>query len=150
MGAPEVEVRWAASPTELEGAIAVREQVFCVEQGVSREEELDGLDGDASHIVALAPGGTEVIGTTRLRIGGSQARVGRVAVTREWRERGIASQMLELALERARDRGCESARLAAQIQATGVYQRAGFAVESEPFEEAGIAHVWMGRSLEPS
>ncbi len=38
-------------------------------------------------------------------------------------------------------------RLAAQLAATGVYRRAGFAVESEPFEEAGIPHVWMGQRI---
>jgi predicted GNAT family N-acyltransferase len=41
-------------------------------------------------------------------------------------------------------------RLAAQMAATDVYRRAGFAVESEPFEEAGIQHVWMGQQLSQS
>ncbi len=40
-------------------------------------------------------------------------------------------------------------RLAAQLVAVALYEQAGFAVESEQFEEAGIAHVWMGRSLAP-
>jgi predicted GNAT family N-acyltransferase len=55
--------------------------------------------------------------------------------------------MLDMALAAARERGCREARLAAQMQATGLYERAGFSVESDPFQEAGIAHVWMGRSL---
>lgn len=29
-----------------------------------------------------------------------------------------------------------------------LYERAGFAVESDVFEEAGIPHVWMGRALD--
>jgi predicted GNAT family N-acyltransferase len=40
-------------------------------------------------------------------------------------------------------------RLASQLEARSVYERAGFAVESEPFEEAGIEHVWMGLRLAP-
>jgi predicted GNAT family N-acyltransferase len=75
------------------------------------------------------------------------AKVGRVAVERDWRRRGVASRMLDMALAAARERGCREARLAAQMQATGLYERAGFSVESDPFQEAGIAHVWMGRSL---
>ena len=57
--------------------------------------------------------------------------------------------MLELALAAAREQGCVRARLAAQLTATGVYRRAGFEVESEPFEDAGIQHVWMGLWLTP-
>jgi predicted GNAT family N-acyltransferase len=41
-------------------------------------------------------------------------------------------------------------RLASQLEARSVYERAGFAVESEPFEEAGIEHVWMGLRLTPA
>ncbi len=141
-----IEVRWADGREELAGAIAVREQVFCAEQGVSREEELDGLDDDARHVVAIDAG--RVIGTTRLRVSGSDARVGRVAVERDWRRRGIASRMLELALSGAREQGCTSARLAAQLQATALYEHAGFAIEpGEPFDSAGIAHLWMSRAL---
>jgi len=140
-------VRWVGTAHELDGALAVREEVFCREQGVPRAEELDGRDEEAEHIVALRPGDERVIGTLRLLRDGARAKIGRVAVERDWRGQGIASRMLELALERARGLGCSDARLAAQLRATGVYARAGFAVESEPFEEAGITHVWMGRRL---
>ncbi|HTQ69193.1 MAG TPA: hypothetical protein VMI13_10935 [Solirubrobacteraceae bacterium] len=50
-------------------------------------------------------------------------------------------------MERARAEGCTRARLAAQTGAIGIYEGAGFAVESGTFQEAGIEHVWMGREL---
>lgn len=149
MDAVEFPIRWAATSEEVRDALRVREQVFCQEQGVARELEIDGRDGAALHLVALEPEGERVIGTLRLLLGDGSAKVGRVAVERDWRCHGIASRMLDLALVRARERGCEQARLAAQVEATGLYERAGFAVESDPFEQAGIAHVWMGRRLEP-
>ena len=46
--------------------------------------------------------------------------------------------MLRAALERAREAGCETARLAAQLDAQRLYESLGFSVRSEPFEEAGI------------
>jgi predicted GNAT family N-acyltransferase len=147
MDDPEISIRWASGPDDVRGAFAVREQVFCEEQGVPRGEELDGRDKQALHVVALGPDGQPVIGTLRLLLDGDTAKVGRVAVERKWRRRGIASQMLDLALARARERGCVQVRLAAQLVATEVYRRAGFAVESDPFEEAGITHVWMGLRL---
>jgi len=160
-----VEVRWWRSREELEGAFAVRERVFVGEQGVPVQEELDELDEVARHVVALAragpgaPGGARalpgpggegaarVIGTLRLLVDGERAKIGRVAVEREWRRRGIALRMLELAIAQARADGCTRVRLAAQTAATALYERAGFAVESAVFEEAGIPHVWMGLRL---
>jgi predicted GNAT family N-acyltransferase len=163
-----LEIRWWRSEQELQSALELRDRVFHGEQGVPREEDLDGLDEQAQHVVALAPGGSpaagrdpgealdqavaapdgeRVIGTLRLVVDGERAKIGRVAVEREWRRRGVASRMLALAVARARALGCVSVRLAAQIEAAEVYRQAGFAVESDVFEEAGIPHVWMGLAL---
>ena len=145
--AEQVEVGWVRSRGELLGAFAVRENVFYGEQGVPREQEYDGRDDVARHAVALEPRGGRVIGTLRLLVDGERAKIGRVAVEREWRRRGIASRMLALAVAEARAHGCTQVRLAAQVAATELYRRAGFAVESDTFEEAGIPHVWMGMTL---
>jgi predicted GNAT family N-acyltransferase len=144
--APELEIRWAQSTAEVQGALRVREQVFCREQGVPRAQELDGLDDRALHMLAFGPQ-DRVIGTLRLVLVGGVAKIGRVAVERDWRGRGIASRMLGAAVSLAEERGCHEARLASQLPATGLYERAGFTVESKPFEEAGIPHVWMRRGL---
>jgi predicted GNAT family N-acyltransferase len=166
--AAPIELRWARGDEDMRGAFALRELVFCGEQGVPREEEIDGRDDDALHLVALDPENGRVVGTLRVLLdtvraddraraddepahaGAPVAKIGRVAVAREWRRRGIALRMLELALAAARERGCARARLAAQLEAVALYEHAGFAVESELFEEAGIQHVWMGQRLETS
>jgi predicted GNAT family N-acyltransferase len=147
MDARAIPIRWARGGEDVRGALAVRERVFCGEQGVPRVLELDGHDAQALHLVALEPDCGRVIGTLRLLLDAESAKVGRVAVDRDWRRRGIAVRMLELALDEARARGCVHVRLAAQLAATGVYRQAGFAVESDQFEEAGIQHVWMGQRL---
>jgi predicted GNAT family N-acyltransferase len=129
------------------GALALRERVFCGEQGVSREDELDGRDEEALHLVALEPPDERVIGTLRLLLDEDIAKVGRVAVERAWRRRGVAARMLALAIERASELGVREARLAAQTDAVALYRQAGFEVVSDEFVEAGIAHVWMSRPL---
>lgn len=144
---PEIQISWARTPGELRRALAIRERVFCEEQGVSREDEHDGLDGVCEHLLARPAGSGEPVGTLRLHAAGAVARIGRLAVERDWRRRGVATKLLERALSHARRQGCERARLAAQLDAQRLYESAGFAVESEPFEEAGITHVWMGRAL---
>jgi ElaA protein len=147
MEAQEITVRWVKEPGELESAFALREEVFYGEQGVPQQEEFDGLDDQALHVIALSPIEAQVIGTLRVVLDGSRAKIGRVVVQRDWRGRGIASRMLELALAEVRERGCEEVRLASQTHVVGLYERVGFTVESEPFQEAGIPHVWMGLRL---
>jgi predicted GNAT family N-acyltransferase len=143
-----LEIRWARDEQDLDAAIALRRTVFCEEQGVPPEEELDGRDGEALHLLAQERSGDATLGTLRLLFDGDTVKVGRVAVQRSRRGRGIASRMLEIALERASARGCRRARLASQLEAVGLYERAGFAVDSDVFLEAGIEHVWMTRELE--
>lgn len=147
MADAQPDIRWTQDRKEVHRAFALREQVFYGEQGVPRQEDVDELDRDAQHLIALDAGGERVIGTLRLLSFGEEAKIGRVVVAADQRRRGVASRMLRIALDRAREQGFARVRLAAQIRALGLYERAGFAVESAPFEEAGIPHVWMGLSL---
>ena len=139
----DAEIHWARDAEDIKDAIAVRERVFIEEQGVPAEEELDGRDEEALYLLARDPGTGAAIGTLRLLLDGEVAKVGRVAVDRDRRRRGIAARMLDLALAEARTRGATRARLASQLDAVALYERAGFAVQSGVFEDAGIPHVWM-------
>ncbi len=145
MAGEQIEIRWARDAGDFDAALAIRIRVFCDEQGVPHDEEPDEHDAGALHLLALD--GARAVGTLRLLLSGREARIGRVAVDAAWRRRGIASRMLDEALTRAREQGALTVRLAAQIVAVALYEQAGFAVTSEPFEEAGIAHVWMAREL---
>ena len=145
MDGAEIEIRWASGPADVRGAVAVREQVFCLEQGVPPDEELDGRDEEAMHLVAIDDG--RVVATLRLLLDGAHAKIGRVAVERAWRRQGIALAMLDITVAAARELGCTRASLASQTYATALYERAGFVVDSDVFEEAGMAHVWMRRRL---
>ncbi len=146
--ADQVTLHWVERIEQLRAAQELRVQVFCVEQGVPREVELDAGDDVARHAIAVTPDGT-VIGTMRLLVRDGVVRVGRVAVAREWRGRGIASRLLARADEYAQRQRAESLRLAAQTAAQRLYLKAGFRPVGEPFREAGIEHVWMVREVVP-
>ena len=106
-----------------------QETVFVVEQGVPLELELDGLDPTCHHVLALDAAGRSV-GTARMQPCG---HIGRIAVLRPWRNRGVGSRLLAELLEVARRAGLESVELDAQVHAISFYEKHGF--ERAPADE---------------
>ncbi len=129
-------VQW----TEAElGIRAIRETVFMREQGVPEELEWDGVDPACVHVLAWNETGAAV-GTARLQ---PEGKIGRMAVLKEWRGRGVGRAMLRTLLQVAIERGLTMVELAAQTQAIGFYEREGFRVIGEVFMDAGIPHRKM-------
>ena len=124
-------------------AAPIRFEVFVEEQGVPREIELDEHDPLCLHALALDETGSAV-GTGRLLPDG---HIGRMAVRRAWRGRGIGGAILERLIEAARSRGDAEVALSAQVQAIEFYRAYGFAEEGERYVEAGIEHQAMRRKL---
>lgn len=135
-------VRRAAGPEEVASAIALRAAVFVDEQGVPLEEELDGRDGEALHLVAVDADG-DVVGTCRLLADGAVLKLGRMAVAPSARRGGIGLRLLELADAEADACGAQRTVLAAQLSAESLYERAGYRPRGDVFLDAGIEHVWM-------
>src|SRR2546421_4125770 len=118
------DVRRVAGEREMADALALRHEVFCVEQGVPRHEELDGRDGDGIHLVAVE--GNEVIGTCRLLLVGRTVQFSRLAVRSDSRRRGIATALLEVAEDESRLAGGRRLVLHAQTYAQSLYEKAGY------------------------
>jgi predicted GNAT family N-acyltransferase len=140
------EVRPARDQSEIDAALALRYEVFCVEQGVSLEEERDGLDGESLHLVVVDDG--KIVGTCRLLLVGSEVKLGRMAVAASHRGRGLAAELLVEADARSHELRAERIALAAQLTAQALYERAGYAPYGDVFLDAGIEHVMMGKALE--
>jgi predicted GNAT family N-acyltransferase len=140
------EVRPARDQSEIDAALALRYEVFCVEQGVTLEEERDGLDGESLHLVVVDDG--KIVGTCRLLLVGSEVKLGRMAVAASHRGRGLAAVLLVEADARSHELRAERIALAAQLTAQALYERAGYAPYGDVFLDAGIEHVMMGKALE--
>ncbi len=123
-------------------ASPIRFTVFVDEQKVPVELELDEFDPLSCHALALA--GDEAIGTGRLLPDG---HIGRMAVLAGWRGRGVGALLLQALIDEAKRRGMARVVLNAQTHALGFYARFGFVPEGEEYEEAGLPHRTMGRSL---
>ncbi|MGH2896191.1 MAG: GNAT family N-acetyltransferase, partial [Solirubrobacteraceae bacterium] len=109
------EVRRVRGDVEMSAALALRHEVFCVEQGVPVYEELDGRDGEGVHLVAVSNG--TLLATCRLLFVGPTVQFSRLAVRTSVRRQGIASALLALADEETRAGGARRLVLHAQTYA---------------------------------
>ena len=139
------DVRRARGEREMAAALALRHEVFCVEQGVPEHEELDGRDHEALHLVAVSDG--QLLGVCRLLLVGTTAQFSRLAVRASARRRGIATALLEAAEAEARVAGARRLVLHAQTYARELYELAGYRARGRLFMEAGIEHVAMEKPL---
>lgn len=141
----DYEVRRARDEQELHSAIALRHQVFCLEQGVPQHEEVDGRDPEGIHLVAVAGG--QLLGTLRLLVVGRTVQLSRLAVRDSVRRRGIATALLAAADDESRRAGATRIVLHAQTYARALYDRHGYQPRGAVFREAGIEHVAMEKEL---
>ena len=136
---------WPSAQAE---ARPLRLAVFVEEQNVPLELEWDEWDERSVHAIARVDGAA--VGTGRLLPASETGtvKIGRMAVGRSYRGRGVGAAILAALIERARHEGASMALLHAQADAAGFYRRAGFIPRGEIFFEAGIPHVEMTRSLQ--
>jgi predicted GNAT family N-acyltransferase len=141
-----VTVRPARDAAEVEAAMDLRVRVFCGEQGVDPEVEMDDLDDESLQIVGLDQGG--VIATCRLRdLGGADWKLERMAVEQRLRRLGVGGKLLAGAEREARERGAAEMVLNSQSQAEPFYAAHGYMAEGDTFLEAGIEHKRMRKAL---
>ncbi len=133
-------VSWDAAREALS---EVRHRVFIQEQNVPESLEWDEADTQCIHALARDDS-ARPIGCARLLEDG---QIGRMAVIKTWRGRGVGAALLQTLLEQARHKGLHEVFLHAQTQAIGFYERLGFTAEGEVFMEADIPHRHMHRQL---
>lgn len=150
----------ADTKAKRDDALAVRQRVFVDEQGVDESIEYDGYDdpdAPATHFVAY--NGEDVVGAARIRpVTGKgdapsrsddpkTAKVERVAVAADSRGEGWGRQIMESVESWGREAGYTRFVLNAQTHVREFYERLGYKAHGEEFEEAGIPHIAMDKSL---
>ena len=118
----------ARSPEELRGYFALRQGIFCEEQGLFEENDLDHLDDIAHAIVAIddhAPSHQNIVGV--VRIYEDQARHwygGRLGVHQDYRRVGrIGKGLIHKAVTTANGWGCDQFLATVQLQNVRFFQR---------------------------
>jgi len=120
----------------------IRTQVFICEQGITEANEWDDQDVISQHFVIYDQ--DQPIATARLLENNS---VGRVAVLKAYRGQGLG-QMIMLEIISYAQKQCRSVlTLFSQVHAISFYEKLGFTVQGNSYDECGISHIEMTMSL---
>lgn len=146
---PVVTVELGEWDTLRQHAGGIREAVFVKEQGIDASEEYDHLDAGAVHAVARNLDGFAVATGRLVREAQADghAVIGRMAVIRSARGSRAGRLVFDALVAEAARLGVQVIELHAQSSARGFYEKAGFSVTGQPFDEVGIEHVLMTRRL---
>jgi predicted GNAT family N-acyltransferase len=131
-----------ANDQDMKTCLDIRKTVFVDEQHVPSALEMDGLDRAARHFGVRMD--QEIVGTCRVRLVGSAAKIERVAVLKEHRSRGIGGVLMKYILQELSKTGdIQLFKLSAQMEAVAFYEKLGFRTRGAEYMEAGMPHYEM-------
>ncbi|WP_313687281.1 MSMEG_0567/Sll0786 family nitrogen starvation N-acetyltransferase [Pantoea sp.] len=121
-------IKWVTLPWERRQAYALRQRVFCQEQGLFEGDDLDDIDGHARLLVALGSVGgwhDEVVGTVRIHELAPGVWMGsRLAVDNAYRRQGqLGPTLIRLAVCSAHALGCREFYAQVQHQNEPLFRR---------------------------
>lgn len=121
----------------------IRKQVFIIEQNIPEEEEWDDQDMISDHFVVYDQ--DQPIATARLLQNNS---VGRVAVLKAYRGQGIGRMIMLEIIRQAHQQDRKFLQLSSQVHATSFYEKLGFSIQGDAYDECGIPHIKMQLVIE--
>jgi predicted GNAT family N-acyltransferase len=126
---------------------AIRFEVFVDEQGVPAEIEMDDRDAHCIHLLAFED--HAAVGTARIDLA-QAGKIGRLAVLARLRRHGVGRALMQRCHAIADSHGLVSVWCNAHSATVPFYQGLGYRVVGEVFEEAGIDHLRMTKTLQSS
>ncbi|PVZ06044.1 GNAT family N-acetyltransferase [Methylobacterium radiotolerans] len=125
-GATGISVAVARNMEDLSRVIALRAAVYMAEQACPYEEEFDGNDLSATHLIGYV--GDEPAGCLRIRFFADFAKIERLAVRAEFRNTRLSFALVRAGIELARVKGYRRLYGHAQKRLVGFWSRFGFRV----------------------
>ena len=123
----------------------IRQTVFVDEQGF--EEEFDTTDNIATHLVLFENGIPAAVCRVFWDEAMGQYLVGRVAVRKEFRGKGLGAAIVKAAEAQVRRMGGKELHLHAQCRITGFYEAIGYTSYGPVEDDQGCPHIWMRKRL---
>ena len=124
----------------------IRQKVFVEEQGF--EYEFDSIDDVATHFVLFSDEETP-IATCRVFWNEEKSSyiLGRLAVIKEYREKGLGRALVEAVEKYVKEMGGNLLQLHAQCRITSFYEHLGFVPFGDIEDEEDCPHIWMKKRI---
>jgi predicted GNAT family N-acyltransferase len=123
-------------------ALSIRNKVFVEEQQVPLDIEIDENEALCVHFV-LYNEENIAVATARLLPNKDVATLQRMAVLKEYREKGYGREVIVAIEQFAKLNNFVEIVLHAQLSAKSFYEKTGYTPFGDEFEEAGIRHISM-------
>ncbi len=128
--------------------IDIRTEVFVIEQDF--KEEFDDIDNNCTFLV-MYDNDLPVAMCRYFKVEDKSYdntyAIGRIAVIKEYRGKGIGSRIVAEGEKRIRDMGAQYAVLSAQLRAEEFYKKLGYVSEGETYYEEWCEHIKMRKEL---
>lgn len=122
-----------------------RYEVFVCEQKIYQENDFDGIDKEAYHL--FLEDNEKVVAYARVipsKIISEYSTIGRVLVLKDYRRRGIAEELIKKGIDFLCNKLKEdNICISAQLYVKSLYEKVGFEVISDVYNEVEIPHVKM-------
>lgn len=126
-------------------AVRLRDEILWHPAGAATTDEDIAAESALIHVAGFASG--KLCATCLLASEGGPVRMKRVAVASTFQDEGIGSAMLRFCEEHARAMGASEIYAHARESAVRFYEKTGYVIEGESFEEDGIPHVVVRKKL---
>lgn len=126
-------------------AAYIRKNVFIDEQGF--RNEFDDIDKDAYHAVLFTDDNIPAACGRLFTSDGMTYIIGRVAVMKAYRKKGLGEKVVTALENKARELGGTETELSAQLRAKGFYEKLGYSSFGEKYLDEYCPHVSMKKVL---
>lgn len=122
----------------------IRTEVFVIEQEF--KEEFDEIDNNCIHL-AMYDCGKPIAICRYFPVDDKTYAIGRIAVIKDYRKKGIGSKIIAEAENRIKNLGAKYATLSAQVRVKEFYAKLGYIAEGEEYFEEYCPHIKMKKAL---
>lgn len=140
------EIKWFPAGTRDDSYEKLRVEVFVKEQGFAPEVEFDSYDKSCPHLCLFSE--NEAVATGRFIPYKDGVKIGRIAVRRDMRGKGLGELAVAELIKKAKADGFDKIYVGAQLQAKGFYEKCGFTAEPDgEYIEENVPHIKMYKFL---
>lgn len=121
----------------------IRQAVFVDEQGF--KNEFDDIDSTAYHGILTENGSPVAVG--RLFTENGEYHIGRIAVMKPYRGKGLGREVVELLESKISELGGGTAVLSAQVRVKGFYETMGYTAFGGEYLDEYCPHISMKKLI---